>query len=155
MSRLAAATSGLAVLLAVPLFDLGPTLPSGRFGSPRPPEPSVPAAPAAPPPAVSLSLALLSPAAPALAHGLSSQAQDLRACFSDALGRVPGLEGAITVTVRVGADGHAQGQVQLDDVGDWRFTSCAEAAMETWVFPPERVGAPASLRFRARFGPGG
>lgn len=157
MSRLALASAGLTVLLAVPLVVSTPVGSEGMFFPP-----TAPAADAAEAndavvapvvgPAASLALEVFGAVTPAAAHALSSQARDLRSCFSSALVRHPDLSGTVTVSLVVSDDGHIDGQIEVDEVGDGAFHSCANEAIASWVMPPAAADA---LRFEARFAAAG
>ena len=159
MSRLALASAGLTVLLAIPLVVSPPEGSEGLFFPPT--APTVEAAAVGPAhaeassvvgPAASLALEVFGAVTPAAAHALSSQARDLRSCFSSALVRHPDLSGTVTVSLVVSEDGHIDGEIEVDEVGDGAFHSCANDAIASWVMPPAAADA---LRFEARFAAAG
>lgn len=157
MSRLALAAATLTALLAAPLVVSPPEGSPGVFFPAAPPagdEPAPAAAAVLPEagPAAALALEVFGKVTPAAAHALSSQARDLRTCFSSALARHPQLSGTVTVSLEVNADGHIEGQIEVDEVGDGGFTTCANDAIASWVMPP---AAAESLRFEARFSAAG
>lgn len=157
MSRLALASAGLTALLALPLVVSAPEGSRGVFFPATPPptdtaEAEVPRVAAGKSPAASLALEVFGSVTPAAAHALSSQARDLRSCFSSALVRHPDLSGTVTVALVVDDDGHIQGRIEVDEVGDGGFHACANEAIASWVMPPAAADA---LRFEARFSAAG
>ncbi len=157
MSRLALSAATLTALLAVPLVVSPPKGSPGVFFPAAPPPGAGPAtsaadAPVEEGPPAALALEVFGRVTPAAAHALSSQARDLRTCFSSALARHPELSGTVTVALVVNDDGHIDGQIEVDEVGDGGFTSCANTAIASWVMPPAAADA---LRFEAHFSAAG
>jgi hypothetical protein len=103
------------------------------------PESAAPLAldPAAAPgrPTASMHVHLDRPAAPRTRLAISDQAADVRRCYQQALSRVPGLSGELTVALEIGHGGHTRGDVLIDDTGDWRLLSCVNDATARWLVP--------------------
>ena len=145
----------LAPLFAIPLVAL-PVLQTlarpasasgGVIGVPAPPPsaaaPEVAPAAVADAPAdlpVKLSIELVEADSSGAILAVSGQASDLRRCYQNALGRNAELKGEVRVAVELRFDGRFSGGVQLDDIGDWRLTSCIDDAVASWVAPPDLAG---------------